>query len=270
MPRIAISNLAWIKSEDEQIFNAMCDLGVRDLEISPFRDVSTISELKKQFNGKTKKLLNQCGIGIVALQSLMFGHSEIFLFKGEDSRNEMFEHLRRILEFSNQIGSSVVIFGSPKNKIRGNMPYVQALKIAKKFFKQLAKQAKLYNIIFCIEPTPSIYGADFICNTQEALDLVKAVGHESFKINLDIGASILNYEKIEKIIIDNIDYIGHVHISEPHLKAIDLNYSFHKKIADSLKNGNYNKVISIEMLPDNKLDIKRISEIISFVKNAYQ
>lgn len=270
MARIAISNLAWTKSEDEQIFNAMRNLGVYDLEISPFRDVTTISELKKQFKGKITRLLNRYGIHVTALQSLMFGYPGVSLFKNESSRNELFEHLKGILEFSNQIGSKVVIFGSPKNKIRGSMSRIEALKIATKFFKQLAEQAKLYNIIFCIEPTPPIYGADFICNIQEAVDLIKAVGHESFKINLDVGASILNREKIEKIITNNIEYIGHVHISEPHLKAINLNYLFHKKIADALNNSNYNKIVSIEMLPSNELDVEGISEIISFVKNIYQ
>jgi hypothetical protein len=40
MTKIAVSNLAWRKSEDKKVFNIMRDLNVLNMEISPFRDAS--------------------------------------------------------------------------------------------------------------------------------------------------------------------------------------------------------------------------------------
>ncbi|MBU3964726.1 sugar phosphate isomerase/epimerase [Patescibacteria group bacterium] len=270
MTDIAISNLAWNESADQQIFEAMRNLEIFSLEISPFRDVTGILEVNKRFDNKMSKLLNSYGIHIVALQSLMFRYPGVSLFKDEATRSEMFEHLVSILEFSNKVGSTIVVFGSPKNKIKSKLSREGALDIAKNFFRKLADQAQRLNITFCIEPTPAVYGADFILNTNEALDCVKGVNRKSIKINLDIGSSILNNEKIEGIIRDNIKYIGHVHISEPYLKAIDCNYLFHRNIAQALNNSNYKGVVSIEMLPAGKSDAKNISEVLSFVKNVYQ
>jgi len=270
MTKIAISNLAWQKSEDERMFDIMRALGISNLEVSPFRDAATISEARKQFDDEISKQLSRYGIHIVALQSLMFGYPEATLFKDKDIRSRMFEHLVSVLEFSNRVGSTVIVFGSPKNKIRGKLSHNEAIDIAKDFFKKLADQAKAFNVTFCIEPTPSIYGANFICSTQEAIDFVKAIGHKSLKINLDIGSSILNNEKIEKIITNNIEYIGHLHVSEPYLKTIKLNHYFHRGITQALKSSNYKGIISIEMLSSGKPDIKNISEILSFVKNTYQ
>lgn len=270
MPNIAISNLAWNESADQQMFEAMINLEISNLEISPFRDAARISEVSKQFDDKMPKLLNHYGIRIAALQSLMFRYPEVSLFKDEATCNEIFKHLVDVLRFSNKVGSTVVVFGSPKNKIRGKIPYEKALGIAKNFFEKLASQAKKFNVTFCIEPTPAVYGADFIRNTDEAISLVKAVNHKSLKINLDIGSSILNNEKVEKIIANNIEYIGHVHISEPYLRTINCNNSFHKSIAQALNDNDYKGIISIEMLPTGEFNIKKISEILYFIKNIYE
>ncbi|MDD2913116.1 MAG: sugar phosphate isomerase/epimerase [Candidatus Pacebacteria bacterium] len=270
MTKIAISNLAWRKSEDEKVFNIIRDLNVLNMEISPFRDASTLPEAKEQFYNETSKLLNQYGIHVAAFQALMFRYPEVSIFEGATARNKILKHLRGVLEFLNQIGATVAVFGSPKNKIRGTLPHNKAMGIAKDFFIQIAEQARLYNVIFCIEPTPTAYGADFICNTQEAVDFVKTISHRSLKINLDIGSSILNGEDIEKIINKNIDYVGHVHISEPYLKTINLSRPLHRSIARTLNDGNYNGFVSVEMRPSDRQNIKNISKIISFVKNIYQ
>ena len=269
MTDIAISNLAWKESEDQQIFKIMHDLGIYNLEVSPFRDAS-MSEVDKQFDDRMSKLLDYYGIRVVALQSLMFRYLEVSLFKDEVTRNEIFKHLVDVLRFSNKVGSTVVIFGSPKNKIRGKMPYKETLDIAKNFFEKLADQAKRFNITFCIEPTPSVYGADFIQNTNEAINLIEVINHKSLKINLDIGSSILNKEKVEKIISKNIKHIGHIHISEPYLLTINHSHSFHKNIVQALKNNNYKGIVSIEMLPIDRANVKNISETLFFVKNIYQ
>jgi len=270
MARIAISNLAWRKSEDERVFAAMRDLSVSELEISPFRDASTLPEVKKQFHKETEKLLVQYGIRIAAFQALMFRYPDVSIFEGTTSRNKILGHLKGVLEFLNQIGGNVAVFGSPKNKIKGTLSHDEASNVAKDFFGQIANQAKVFNVTFCLEPTPTNYGADFICSTQEAIDFVKFVGHESLKINLDIGSSILNGESVEKMITENIDYIGHVHVNEPYLKDINLDQSFHESIAKTLNSNNYDGFVSIEMLPSDKQDIKNISKIISFVRDIYQ
>ena len=270
MIKIAVSNLAWRKSEDEKVFEIMRDLNVLNLEVSPFRDGGILPEVRKQFYDETIKLLNQYGISVAAFQALMFKYPEVSIFEGATARNKILEHLKGVLEFSNQTGATIAVFGAPKNKIRGTLSYDEAMSIAKDFFRQIAEQAKIFNVIFCIEPTPTAYGADFICNTQEAVDFVKTIGNDSLKINLDIGSSILNEENIEKIINENIDCVGHLHISEPYLKTINLSPSFHKSVAKTLKANHYNRFISIEMLPNNEIDVKNIAKIISFVKDIYQ
>lgn len=81
MAKIAVSNIAWHESEDEQVFSVMRNLEISCLEISPFRDDATIPEVKKRFNEKTLGLLRQYGIDVVAFQALMFRYPKISLFE---------------------------------------------------------------------------------------------------------------------------------------------------------------------------------------------
>lgn len=268
--KIAISNLAWDKSKDQQVLGAMHGLGIYNLEVSPFRDLANTIEVDTDFNCRVSKLLDSYGIHIVALQSLMFRYPKVSIFENKNIRSDIFKHLISVLRFSKKVGSNIVVFGSPKNKIKGRMPRKEAHKIARGFFGKIALEAQKFNITFCIEPTPVAYGADFIRNTKEAVDLIKAVGHKSLKINLDIGSSILNKEKVKKIIRDNVKYIGHVHISEPHLKTINFNPTFHKSIAKALNGSAYDGIVSIEMLTDGKNSLRNIRKVVSFVKNIYE
>lgn len=267
---IAISNLAWKKSMDEKVFRLMHDLGISCIEISPFRDCRDVSEAQKQFSESILNVLSYYGIRIIAFQSLMFRHSEESIFKDETIRKKTFRHLVQVLKLAKELKVGVVVFGSPKTRIRGEMSEKEVSGVAKRFFKRLAEEAEKLSIIFCIEPTPMPYGSDFLCNTKEVISFIKEVNHKSLKINLDIGSSILNDENIGEIVRNNIGYIGHVHISEPYLKAVNRNTAFHENVAHNLNKNGYKGVVSIEMLGGNQLDFNVISKILSFVKSVYK
>ncbi len=265
MTNIAISNLAWNKQEDVAVLELISNLKINCVEISPFRDDSDLScaeKLAQQYS------LHK--IEIVALQSLLFRHSDLHLFQGELLRKRLFNHLLKVIGVAHKIKAKTIIFGGPKNKTLGNLEYKDAFEIAVTFFSQLAKHAESLGVIVCIEPTPAIYKTDFICNTKEAIDLVKKCNNKALRINFDMGAAIENKEDIENIILENAEYIGHIHISEPYLKKINLDTLFHKKIAKAIHDSGYNDVISIEMLRQDFKNIECIGETLSFIKNIYE
>ena len=269
MSEIAISNLAWHKCEDEHVFQLMAKAGISNLEISPFRESANKTTLNRKSGLAIKKQLNQYGIQIIAIQSLLYRFPDLMLFSNEKLREKTFKHLIKIIDFANIIGANTLVFGSPKNKIRGNLKYNEAFEIATYFFKRLASQLQKYKINFCIEPTPAIYEADFIRNIDEAVSLIKAVDSSVIKLNLDLGASIINNEDVTKLLRINSKYIGHIHISEPFLKTINFNYSLHRKIAQAIRNSSYNGIVSIEMLPADTKNIQAIQNTLSFVNEVY-
>lgn len=269
MAKISISNLAWNKKDDKHIFRLMKQANVFNLEISPFRDFTNEAELTKKSASMIRSQLNPYGIKVVALQSLMYRFPDLSLFTNDFLRKKTFDHMVRIINFANFLGAKVLVFGCPKNKLRKKLKYDKALRIATEFFKRLAKHLSKFNMVCCIEPTPTIYGADFVRSTKEAVTLIKAVNNDFIKLNFDLGTLKINNKNIEKTIFEYYKYIGHIHISEPSLKSIEIDYSFHKKFAQALKDMSYEKFVSIEMLPVDTNNTQTIQAVLSFISEVY-
>ena len=266
MANIAISNIAWTADNDSDVFEVMQSLNVTNLEISPFRETKTTSTA--QINDLILHT-DKFNLRIVSFQALMFRHPELTMFENSTTRQATLKHLSKIIELAGSIGAKTLIFGAPKAKLLMHHNYKEAFAIALEFFDSIAQIAQKNGVVFCIEPTPSIYGADFIRNTSEAMDIINAIDNEGLALNLDIGAMILNGEDITVGIRQNAKRIGHVHVSEPQLVRISLNQNFHREVAGALKEVKYNKIVSIEMKASKRNNLKRTSETINFVKQIY-
>ena len=83
-----------------------------------------------------------------------------------------------------------------------------------------------------MEPNPKIYKSEYLLNTKEAIKLIKKINKKNVLLNFDLGASLANKENLEKLVKNNISYIGHVQISVPKLKNL-ANYK--KEIKKFLK-----------------------------------
>lgn len=269
MKNIAISNLAWSRAEDDHIFKIMANLQVSLLEISPFRESAEIKVINNGSAGNLKKRLHDYGIKVVALQALLYRFPELVIFQDKMTRKKTLNHLENVIDFASEVGAKSLIFGSPKNKLRGELEYDSAFRIATDFFGRLAERACLQQVSLCIEPTPAAYGSDFIRNTDEAVRLLKAVNNSALRLNLDIGSLVVNKENIEDTIQKSMRFIGHVHISEPFLKMITFDPKFHQRIANKLITNSYSGIISIEMISQASNNADRIYKTLSFIQKIY-
>src|SRR6185312_10786658 len=97
-----------------------------------------------------------------SLQSLLFGRLDLQLFGDESSRTQLAEYMRRVIDFAHAVGARALVFGSPKNRTRGELPMPQAMSIATDFFASLADHARERGALICIEANPPGYGCDFV------------------------------------------------------------------------------------------------------------
>ena len=96
-----------------------------------------------------------------------------------------------------------------------------------------------------MEANPPIYNTNFINDTEAALDLIRLVNSAGFKLNLDVGTMIYNGESTSEL-IRNVQYINHVHISEPNLKPVE-ERELHIELKKVLLSEGYQGYVSIEM-----------------------
>lgn len=259
--KLAISNIAWDRNDDLIVYDLMKKYKVRGLEIAPtrifpkdpyFQDKNILFNLKKELNEKD--------LEIVSMQSILFGRNDLKLFGSLEKREELTKYLEEAVLFAKELGIKNIVFGNPKNRI---LTSDEDYKIALSFFNILGDFAYKNGIFIGIETNPEIYECNFLTKTIETIEFINKCSSEGIKLNLDIGAMLVNKETIEILENISIDRISHVHISEPYLRKINRNnIEFHRQIFYYLNKKNYNNYISIEMKRQN---IKEIEDVLKYI-----
>ena len=254
--KLSISNLAWQKEEDEEMYKICKCMGYDGIEIAPSRifGENPYQNLDKVDNYRSF-LKEKYKLNVSSIQSIWYG-KQGFLFQND---YEMFiDYTKKIIEFAKVIGATNIVLGCPKNR---KVFHIEDYQRGIDFFKRMAEYAEKNNTIFSIEANPAIYDTNYINYTLEAMAIVKYIGSEYLKINLDIGTMIYNGEDIQ-MIQDHINLINHVHISEPQLRLIERR-ELHRQLLYILKHKDYKNYVSIEMASQSVEAIKRIMKYIA-------
>lgn len=259
---LSISNIGWDSDKDIFMYKLIRNMGFKGVEIAPTRliPLNPYENLKVAKNN-VKQINKVYGLKISSIQSLLFGFNER-IFKTEKIMNNVENILKKAINFSSEIECDNLVFGSPKNRfIESNNEYEKAIN----FFKRLGDYSSLKKTNFSIEANPNIYGTNFINTTEEAINFIKKVNSNGLKLNLDLGTIVVNNENLD-LISKNIELVNHVHISEPFLEPIIVRKE-HKELFKILKDGKYNKYVSIEMKNCNS--IQKIKESMEYVASIF-
>lgn len=243
---ISISNIAWPQELDEEIGNLLIKQGVHFIDVAPSKYFKNFQDATKEEINKVKENWKNRGIQIYGMQSLMYGVNKLNLFTSETDRKLMYEHLKAVCRIGQGLGARYLTFGSPKNRLIGEQTKEEISDISFNFFYELGRIAKDHDLIFCLEPNPKEYGANFLVKTEEVIEFIKKLNHPNVLMQFDTGTSILNKEEN----FNGMDFllIGHIHASTPFLFPID------NKTVECVKNklnllgAPKEKIICIEML----------------------
>jgi sugar phosphate isomerase/epimerase len=177
--------------------------------------------------------------------------------------------MHRAIDLAERLGAKALVFGSPKNRVRGSLLTKAAHEIAVDFFRPIGEYAAERGCRVCIEPNPPAYGCDFVTTTPEAIELCRAIDHPGIAINLDLGTIAMNGESPRAVIEAAATLIGHVHISEPELVAPSPS-SLHDEAARALERIGYERWVSIEMrAAGGGKNIDTVERAIGVARSAY-
>lgn len=260
--KLAISNIAWNNEKNENIYCLMSDMGFTGIEIAPTKilDEKPYDKLEKA-EAWSIQMENKYGLKVASMQSIWYGKTEN-IFSSLDERKKLLDYTKKAIIFAETIGCKNLVFGCPKNR---NMGENSKLKEAVSFFREIGEFAHLHGTVIGMEANPIIYNTNYINDTISAINIIKEVASEGFRLNLDFGTIIQNRESLE-ILYDNIDIINHVHISEPGLEKIQKRKE-HRILAEILNIGNYQNFVSIEMKQQE--DTSDIITIMNYLKEVF-
>lgn len=242
----AVSNIAWPAADDEAALEMLQASGVKHIEIAPTRHWPDLARVEEAEARRFAEKLHQRGCSICGFQALLFGKPELQVFGSDDGR-ACLEYLEGVCRLAGWMGAKALVFGSPKNRLRGSLSFDAALAKACEFFRILGDAAIKNNVVMCIEPNPSAYGCDFIQTANEAAALVELVNSPGIRMNLDMGELAMNGSDAARTVNELLPYAGHFHVSEPMLEPFDPKREAHAQTAAALKKAGYQGIISLEM-----------------------
>lgn len=266
--KISYSNLSWNTDEDEDVVRLFKKHNIKGIELACSKIWENPTEVSAKKIKEYRKFWNDSGISIVAITSLLYGNPELSLF---NSTRKTFIYLQKISKVAEILGAKVMMFGSPKNRIKGKLSNKNANEIAATFFYKLAEYTSKKDISIVIEPNPSIYGGDYILNFEEAIDLCKIVNHDYFGLNIDSGTIAYSSSDYTSIVKKSFKFGLHGHISEPFLKTIPGSITDHNAFSNALRNNLYKNWLSVEVALSNEVNhIEEINKTLNFVSNMYK
>lgn len=262
---LSISNIAWNTNLDESIAELLNKHDVHCIDIAPGKYFNNLMKVETSEILSVKHFWDMRRISIIGMQSLFYGTKGFNVF-GETNA-DMLSYLDIICKTASILGARFLTFGSPKNRDRTGLSDSETLDGALSFFYKAGKIAQNYDVLLCLEPNPKEYGANFLTTTKETYNFIKMLNHPNIKLQLDVGALILNNET-NAVIDMSSDMIGHIHISEPQLRPVGANQAEHSLFSLTIKKLESNK--TIEMLTTdagNPLEV--IEKSLIFAKRLY-
>ena len=261
--KLAASNIAWAVEENDAAARILLDAGARGVEVAPgtlFEDPFSASE---QEIATVRRVWNDRGLDIVSLQALLYGRPDLRIFGDRAARERTAKQLRSVTRMAAALGAGAMVFGSPRNRLREDMPVDVAERIAAEFFGELGAYAAERGLALCLEANAPAYGCDFICRTKDAVALVRRVDHPGFRVQVDTSTMAMNGEDYLTAIGMALPYAAHVHISEPHLGPVGPHGQVPvKTVLEAIDAGHYNGWVSVEMRPvtdGRNLDALRVA-----------
>lgn len=260
--KLSVSNIAWTKEYDEQMYDFLASEKIDGLEIAPTRifpeePYEKLGEAAEFAYGLKEKY----GLVVPSLQSIWFGKAEN-LFASESDRKVLLEYTKKAIDFAAAVGCGNLVFGCPRNRA-----YAEGcdIRVAVPFFEELGEYAYSKNTVLAMEANPPIYNTNYCNTTMEAVELIKTVASKGFLLNLDVGTMIQNGEDLH--VVDAArDYLNHVHISEPGL-AMPEHRTLHKELAKYLKETEYDCFVSLEVKTQE--DIQAVKDTMHYLQDVF-
>lgn len=245
--KLAFSNIAWASEEDRQALDLLRASQVQGIEVAPTRLWPNWAGATPEAAGDHAQAMREAGFKTPSLQSLLYGLPDLQVFGTTRQQTDLITHLARVAELAAAMQAKVLVFGSPKNRDRGDLTPAQAMQHAIRFFRQAGQACADAGVTLAIEANPSHYQCNFVTRWQEAEELVRACSHPGIGLHLDTACTVLAGDDPVAAVSQVADILVHVHASEPDLGPFTSPRSDHLAMGEALRAVGYTGWCSVEM-----------------------
>lgn len=259
--KLCVSNICVNSISQLQFYCLLKLYGIQNIQIAPTK-LTTWSNL----NFLDLSIFKKLKLNVYSLQSITYTLDNLNIFN--ETKNELFKHLKNVIDFSTKNNIKVLVFGCPKNRKVINYDQNNE-EIFIDFFKRLGDYCNEKDITICLENNSVKYNCNFMNKINDCVRIVKLIDKKNIKLMIDLGNSIMENDEWYNIhkymdILYNIDVSNENmnHFANPD----KINYIFNYV----LKHNIYDKMINLEMLiNDNNNELTILNDSINNFINIY-
>jgi D-psicose/D-tagatose/L-ribulose 3-epimerase len=214
MRRLSISNLAWPDTPVESIAPLLRAAGMDGVELAPTAIWPEAPDVPSTVVRAYADRLRDHGLAVSGIQSLLYGHPELQLFDRE-TWPSLRAHLIRMFGLAHELDAHVAVFGSPRNRTRGELDSRDADEMCREFLADLIPELSGSAVILTLEPNAPAYGADYLTRYTDVVTMSDAISSPWIQPQVDTGCMTMVGEDPAAAIRTRKP--AHVHISAPDL-----------------------------------------------------
>lgn len=268
--KLAVSNIGWTAAEDATIAPLLLEAGAEAIEVAPgriFDDPALATVVDAQ---AVSKLWSARGLPIVSMQALLFGQTELRLFGDEATQAAHETYLSHIIKLAGPLGCGPLVYGSPKNRTKGDMSFTQAKVAVRPALRRIGDIAQANGTTFCLEANATGYGCDFMTKLSEAGAVAQAADHSAIAMVADTGNMLMEHEDPSEL-TKLTDQIQHLHISAPQLGPVLEHSAYVSEVFKTMSGLGYDGSVTLEMRPgDGTKPLENLLRATSFLRNLIE
>ncbi|MCX8081820.1 MAG: sugar phosphate isomerase/epimerase [bacterium] len=246
--KIGICNEMFKNWELENIFSFVKGTGYEGIEIAPFTLADSVDMIPEQKRKEIRELSHRYNIDIIGTHWLLVKPEGLSVSTGDRTlRDKTADYLCKLVHFTADIGGSLMVFGSPKQRSIGEGQTKQEVKEnVKEVLIEVLKECEKRKIFLCLEPLARTE-TNFINTAEEAIEIIEEISHPYLKLHLDVKAMSDEEKTIPDIIQSSKKYLKHFHANDKNLGGPGSGDIDFTPIINTLKQIGYDGWLSIEV-----------------------
>lgn len=246
--KIGICNEIFKGWELEKTFSFVRESGYEGIEIAPFTLADSVDMIPEQTRKKIRDLSSRYKIDVIGTHWLLVKPEGLSVSTNDKAlREKTADYLCRQVNFTADIGGSLMVFGSPKQRnIAEGQTFEEVKGNVKEVLEKVLKECEKRKIFLCIEPLARTE-TNFINTAKDAIDIIEEVSHPYLKLHLDVKAMSDEGKPIQDIIREGKNYLKHFHTNDRNLGGPGFGDTDYAPIISALKEIGYDGWLSVEV-----------------------
>ena len=150
--KLAVSNIAWENSELADHLVLLRDLGCQGVELAPSCIWPEPVRATASERARLRSLVGESGLEITGFHALLFTRPDLQLFRDKAGLNLTVEYLIDLARLCSDLKGRLLVFGSPRNRVRHGRDYQECLDWVADAFHTAAIRCQPLGVTLCIEP----------------------------------------------------------------------------------------------------------------------